>query len=299
MDAASYNELVASALAEDLGDNGDVTTQAIFNDERGRAVLISKDRGVLAGIDLFAEVFRQIDPEVRVELECEDGSFLKERDVVARLEGRVTSLLAGERVALNFLSYLSGIASATRRYVEAVGGDGSGGELPSLSRGVEGEVPIGFPTVLDTRKTLPGYRNLAKYAVSIGGGRNHRIGLHDMVLIKDNHIDFAGSIRTAVERVRAKWGERFVIEVECRDLDEVQEALECGCNIIMLDNMDRGTIDRALEAIAGRAKVEVSGNMDLEKIASLSESGVDFISVGRLTHSVEAFDFSLKVELAR
>jgi nicotinate-nucleotide pyrophosphorylase (carboxylating) len=252
---------------------------------------------VLAGRELVAEVYRQIDSEMRVSFKCTDGTVLKEKDVVARLEGRVASLLSGERVALNFLSYLSGIATATRRYVEAVGGDGSGGELPSLSRGVRGEVPIGFPTVLDTRKTLPGYRTLAKYAVNVGGGRNHRTGLYDMVLIKDNHIDFAGSIETAVKRVRAKWGERFVVEVECRNLDEVAEALGTGCDIIMLDNMDTGAIKKAVRQIAGRAKVEVSGNMDLEKIVSLRESGVDFISVGRLTHSVEAFDFSLKVGL--
>lgn len=298
MDVASYRDLVASALAEDLGQTGDVTTQAIFGVEEGRAFLVSKDRGVLAGTELFAEVFRQIDPGVILSFDYSDGSVLKEKDIVARLEGRVASLLSGERVALNFLSYLSGIATATRQYVEAVDGDGTGGELPSLSRGVRGEVPLGFPTVLDTRKTLPGYRMLAKYAVNVGGGRNHRIGLHDMVLIKDNHIDFAGSINTAVERVRTKWGDRYVIEVECRDLDEVKEALDCGCDIIMLDNMDTGTIDRAVSEISGRAKIEVSGNMDLERIASLRESGVDFVSVGRLTHSVEAFDFSLKVEIA-
>ena len=297
MDITAYRELVADALAEDLGENGDVTTQAIFAEETGRAVLRSKARGILAGVELFAEVFRQVDPGIAIEFERQDGSPLRERDVVARLEGRVASLLSGERVALNFLSYLSGIATATRSYVEAAGGDGAGGERPSLSRGVKGEVPIGVPHILDTRKTLPGYRTLAKYAVNVGGGRNHRIGLYDMVLIKDNHIDFAGSIRTAVERVRSKWGQRFVIEVECRDLDEVDEALECGCDIIMLDNMDPQELERAVARISGRAKVEVSGNMDLEKVGALRGSGVDFISVGRLTHSVEAFDFSLTVEL--
>lgn len=293
MDITQHTSLVAAALAEDLGEEGDVTTTAIFGEERGSARLMSKDKGILAGAELFTEVFRQVDPEVAVHFTCDDGTPLSEGDVVARIEGRTVSLLSGERVALNFLSYLSGIATATHRYVEALGG--APADRPSLSLGVA-EEPTASPAVLDTRKTLPGYRVLAKYAVRVGGGRNHRMGLHDMVLIKDNHIDFAGSIKTAVERIRRRWGERFVVEVECRSLPEVDDALAAGVDIIMLDNMDRRTIDRAVSAIAGRAKVEISGNMDLEKIAALRGAGVDYISVGRLTHSVMAFDFSLKTE---
>lgn len=289
-------DMVAAALVEDLGENGDVTTKAIFGDERGKAVLWSKDHGILAGSALFGEVYRQVDPEVSVTFEHGDGDRLGDGTPVARLEGRVASLLSGERVALNFLSYLSGIATQARRYVEAVGGEPVAADLPPLSKGVRGERGVGHPVVLDTRKTLPGYRELAKYAVRVGGARNHRIGLHDMVLIKDNHIDFAGSIGNAVARVRERWGERFVVEVECRNLTEVADALTAGADIIMLDNMDRGMILEAVKEIAGLAKVEVSGNMDLEKIAGLAGTGVDFVSVGRLTHSVTAFDFSLKVE---
>lgn len=297
VDVVPFRTLVANALVEDLGDTGDVTTEAIFADEQGRALLLSKDRGVLAGSELFREVYRQVDPAVEVRFEVDDGASLDRGEVIARLAGRAASLLSGERVALNFLSYLSGIASAARRYVEAAGGTGEQIGRGPLSEGVAGERALGFPMVLDTRKTLPGYRSLAKYAVSVGGGRNHRIGLHDMVLIKDNHIDFCGSVATAVKRVRAKWGERFVVEVECRTLAEVEDALAAGADILMLDNMERKEIDRAVGRIEGRAKVEVSGNMDLERVAALRGSGVDFISVGRLTHSVEAFDFSLKVEL--
>ncbi len=304
MDATPYRELIAAALTEDLGQIGDVTTQAIFGEEAGRALLVSKDTGVLAGADLFVEVYRQVDPGVQIDLERTDGNMLAPGENVARLEGRAASLLSGERVALNFLSYLSGIATATRRHVEAAEGGGEsnehrGGVPPSLARGVKDEPKLGAPTILDTRKTLPGYRELAKYAVRTGGGRNHRMGLHDMILIKDNHIDFSGSITTAVERVRGRWGDRFVIEVECRTIEEVDEALAVGADILMLDNMTREQIDRSIDRIGRQAKVEVSGNMDLEKVAALRDSGVDYISVGRLTHSVTAFDFSLKVNTGR
>jgi nicotinate-nucleotide pyrophosphorylase (carboxylating) len=280
IERTAYEELVRRALREDLGEEGDVTTSAIFADEAGEAVLYSKDTGVLAGSELFTAVYRELDPNVHVDFAAPDGAMLLPREVVARLRGRTASLLSGERVAINFLSFLSGIATAARRYAEAAATNGS----------------EAGPLILDTRKTLPGYRALSKYAVAVGGGKNHRIGLYDMVLIKDNHIDFAGSIARAVDRVRKRWGDRFTIEVECRSPAEVREALGARADIIMLDNMGDGDIRESVGIIAGKAKIEVSGNMDLEKVGRLKDSGVDYISVGRITHSVTAFDFSLRVE---
>ncbi len=277
LDPAAYRELIRRALKEDLGDDGDVTTAAIFADEIGSARLTSKGTGVLAGIDLFAEVFREIDPGTVVEPKLGDGDELEPGDIVALARGSAASLLAAERVALNFVSFLSGIATAARRYARAAG-------------------QAGATKIIDTRKTLPGYRELSKYAVKTGGGENHRMGLYDMVLIKDNHIDLAGSVTTAVRRVRSKWAGRFRIEVECRTLKEVAEALDARVDIVMLDNMPRREIARALKLIGGRAKVEVSGNADLSTVKRLAGKAIDFISVGRLTHSVESFDFSLKVE---
>lgn len=270
-----YRDLIKRALSEDLGSEGDVTTAAIFADERGSARLTSKSAGVVAGLDIFAAVFAEVDPETVVEPKVADGEAVEPGDVVAVVLGRATSLLSGERTALNFISYLSGIATAAK-------------ELSSAARG--GTV------ILDTRKTLPGYRELAKYAVRMGGAKNHRMGLFDMVLIKDNHIDLAGSIEAAVRRVRAKWSDRFPIEVECRTLREVEEALEARVDWIMLDNMRPREIRRAVKRVGGRAKVELSGNMSLASVKRLSGPGVDYISVGGLTHSVRAFDLSLKVE---
>lgn len=282
IDPKAYEELVRRALEEDLGDAGDVTTKAIFGEEQGSALLYSKDSGVLAGSEVFAAVFRQLDRQVDVGFEVEEGAELHPGMIVARLSGKTAALLSGERTAINLLSFLSGIATAARRY-SAAASDAAGGAAA-------------VPVILDTRKTLPGFRLLSKYAVTVGGGRNHRIGLYDMVLIKDNHIDFAGSIAKAVERVRDRWGSRFTIEVECRSRSEVEEALAAGADMIMLDNMDDAAIAESVLLVAGRAKVEASGNMDLERVANLARSGVDFISVGRITHSVTAFDFSMKVE---
>jgi len=272
----TYRDLIKSALAEDLGSEGDVTTAAIFADEQGSARLTSKDSGVAAGLEIFAAVFKEIDPATTVEFKLTDGEPLEPGDVVAIVRGKAASLLAAERVALNFVSYLSGIATAARK--------------------LSGAAARGGTKILDTRKTLPGYRELAKYAVRVGGAENHRMGLFDMVLIKDNHIDLAGSIATAVRRVHIKWGDRFKIEVECRSLIEVAEALEAKVEMIMLDNMQPRDIRRAVKLIGGRAKVELSGNMDLASAKRLAGPGVDYISVGSLTHSVRSFDFSLKVE---
>ena len=272
----AYRDLIKRALAEDLGSQGDVTTAAIFADEQGSARLTSKDSGIAAGLEIFEAVFKEIDPATTVEFKFTDGESIEPGDVVAVARGKAASLLAAERVALNFVSYLSGIATAARELSNAAARGGT--------------------KILDTRKTLPGYRELAKYAVRVGGAENHRMGLFDMVLIKDNHIDLAGSIATAVRRVRIKWDDRFKIEVECRSLREVTEALEAKVDMIMLDNMQPRETRRAVKLIGGRAKVELSGNMDLASVKRLAGPGVDYISVGSLTHSVRVFDFSLKVE---
>ena len=276
MREGDYLPLLQIALREDLGDSGDVTSQAVAPDGERAATLWSKDTGVLAGEEVFAAVFRAIDPDVRVRFALHDGAFLEKGQRVAEVTGRAVSVLSGERTSLNFISFLSGIATATRSLVMQARATGNA-------------------VILDTRKTLPGWRALSKYAVTVGGGRNHRQGLYDMVLIKDNHIDSAGSIAEAVRRVRARWGTRFVVEVECRSAAEVSDALAAGVDIIMLDNMEAEEIRREVQRIAGRAKVEASGTMTPERIPAVSAAGVDFISVGAITHSVRSFDFSLKI----
>lgn len=271
-----FNVLLELALDEDLGETGDVTSEAVFSDQRTEAVLVSKDSGVLAGLAYFSGVYSRIDPDVRVSQLKEDGAALRPGDIVARIAGKTRSILSGERTAINFLAFLSGIATAARSYVECARENGRA-------------------VILDTRKTLPGYRKMSKYAVRVGGGENHRMGLYDMVLIKDNHIDAAGSITAAVEKVRRMWDGRFRIEVECRDLPEVREALDAGVDIIMLDNMTSGTVAEAVESGKGRVLFECSGDMNAERVAEYSHTGIDYISVGKLTHSVKAFDFSLRI----
>lgn len=275
MDFSAFGHLVRLALEEDLAELGDVTTNAVFQAETGALTLLSKDSGVLAGSGMFDLVFREIDENTAVEWHCGDGDRLAPGDKVATVTGRSASLLTAERTALNFLSFLSGIATLTRRYVEAARAGGRA-------------------AVLDTRKTLPGYRQLSKYAVRVGGGVNHRMGLYDMVMLKDNHIDLCGSISKAVHRVRERWGDRFRIEVECRTPADVNEAVAAGADVVMLDNMDGEAIASVVEAPHGSVKLEVSGNVDIETIGALSAAGVDLISVGKITHSAPAFDFSLK-----
>jgi nicotinate-nucleotide pyrophosphorylase (carboxylating) len=279
MRESDYRPLLELALREDLGDLGDVTTEAVAPEGEAAAVLWSKDTGVLAGAEVFAAVFREIDPGARVSFSVPDGAALSRGQRVAQVRGSRRAILCGERTALNFLSFLSGIATATRALAEKASASGRA-------------------VILDTRKTLPGWRALSKYAVLAGGGSNHRQGLYDMVLIKDNHVDSAGSVTEAVRRARDRWGARFRIEVECRTSGEVDEAVAAGVDVIMLDNMDEQAIAREVGRIGGRAKVEASGNMSPERIPAVSAAGVDFISVGALTHSVRSFDFSLKVEPA-
>ncbi len=262
------------ALEEDLGPEGDVTSRAIFSDETGTFSLAAKDTGVLCGTEVFQETCRQVDEALQVRFFYHDGAMVSSGSEIAVVSGKVLSILAAERTAINFLSFLSGIASSARRFADQV----------SSTKTV----------ILDTRKTLPGYRSLSKYAVSCGNAGNHRHGLYDMVMIKDNHIDAAGSITEAVSRVRKTWGKRYAVEVEARTLDEVGEALACGVDRIMLDNMDLDTMKQAVTRIDGASEVEASGNMTLKRIGDVASTGVDFISVGEITHSVKAFDVSLK-----
>ncbi len=277
MDFSAFGHLVRLALEEDLAQLGDVTTNAVFAAETGALALLSKDRGVLAGSGMFDLVFREVDENTAIEWRCRDGDPLAPGDRIAIVTGKSASLLTAERTALNFLSFLSGIASITRRHVQAA-------------------LAGGRAAVLDTRKTIPGYRELSKYAVKVGGGMNHRMGLYDMAMLKDNHIDLCGSITEAVHRVRARWGDQFRIEVECRTSADVNEAVAAGADVVMLDNMDGETIVSIVKTPHGSVKLEVSGNVNLENIGRLSATGVDLISVGKITHSAPAFDFSLKYE---
>ncbi|OQY34632.1 MAG: nicotinate-nucleotide diphosphorylase (carboxylating) [Spirochaetaceae bacterium 4572_59] len=278
MNDANFNNLLTLALSEDLGDTGDVTSRAIFDDSQTiTAILKSKDSGVLAGLPFFGQVFRKVNQDIVVEEMKTDGDELEPGDIVAKLSGSVASILEAERTAINFLSFMSGIATITAEHIKAANDKGQ-------------------VLILDTRKTLPGYRTLSKYAVSKGGGKNHRMGLYDMVMIKDNHADAAGGITSAVQKVRDKWGTLYRIEVECRNLEEVKEALDCAVDVIMLDNMTARETAEAVALRKGSVEFEASGNMDLEKIRRYNNTGVDYISIGKLTHSVTAFDFSLVME---
>ncbi|MDP2335014.1 MAG: carboxylating nicotinate-nucleotide diphosphorylase [Bacteroidota bacterium] len=268
--------LIELALKEDVGD-GDITTDHIIPAEtRRKAKMIAKADGVVAGLPVAEMVFKSLDPEMNWKALTPEGSKVKKGDVLVEFEGSYRALLTGERTALNFLQRLSGIATMSAKYTEAV---------------------KDFRTViLDTRKTLPGFRMLDKYAVKTGGAENHRIGLYDMAMIKDNHIEVAGGITKAVNAVRSKINREIKIEVETTSLVQVQEAIDAGADIIMLDNMDNETMRKSVELIAGRTKVEASGNMTLERLREVAATGVDFISIGALTHSVSALDISQRIE---
>lgn len=265
---------VLAALAEDIG-AGDVTTEAtVAEDAVGTGELLLKEPGVVCGLRAAESTFRALDPELRFEALASDGDEVAEPPVVvARVTGSERAILTGERVALNFLGRLSGIATLTRRYVDAVDGTGA--------------------AVLDTRKTTPGLRALEKHAVACGGGRNHRFGLDDAVLIKDNHLRAAGSVADAVRLVRAT--SDLPIEVECETLAQVGEALELGVDAILLDNMTLDELREAVSLTAGRARLEASGGVNLDTIRAIAETGVDEISVGALTHSARSLDVSLEL----
>jgi nicotinate-nucleotide pyrophosphorylase (carboxylating) len=269
----TLERIVHAALAEDIG-AGDVTTDAtVPADAIGTAALLVKEPGVVCGLRAVEVTFRALDPEITFEAFAEDGDAVEAPAVVARVSGSQRAILTGERVALNFLGRLTGIATLTRQYVEAASGTGA--------------------AVLDTRKTTPGLRALEKHAVAAGGGRNHRYGLDDAVLIKDNHLRAAGSIGAAVELVR-RAGD-LPVEVECDTLEQVGEALEAGVDAILLDNMTPGELRQAVLFVDGRARLEASGGVTLETIRAVAETGVDEISVGALTHSARSLDVSLEL----
>jgi nicotinate-nucleotide pyrophosphorylase (carboxylating) len=270
---AQVSESIRRALEEDIG-SGDVTTDNIVPagaSLRGR--IVAKQTGVVAGIQVAQAVWRELDHRITFTPKITDGASVETRTVVAEVAGPARALLTGERVALNFLGRMSGIATLTRRFVDAVASTNA--------------------VILDTRKTAPGLRFTDKLAVRLGGGQNHRTGLFDMVLIKDNHIDFAGSITAAVTSVREA-GVKVEIEVEARTLEHVREALALGVERILLDNMTLGLMREAVQICGGRAKLEASGNVSLETVLEVARTGVDFISVGALTHSPKVFDVSLE-----
>ena len=264
---------IEAALREDMP-GGDITSESVIPaDARSEAFFLAKEDGVAAGLEIAARVFAKIDPSVIFIERFKEGSAFRQGDKLARVKGPTIALLKGERTALNFLQHLSGVATATRRFVEAIAGTKT--------------------RILDTRKTTPGLRLLEKYAVRTGGGTNHRISLSDMVLIKDNHLRFVGSVAEAVRRARSKIRHGVRIEVEAASLLQVREALAAGADMIMLDNMPLETMQQAVSLAGGRVPLEASGNMTLDRVRAVAETGVDFISVGALTHSARAVDISM------
>jgi nicotinate-nucleotide pyrophosphorylase (carboxylating) len=286
-------EVIDRALAEDLG-KGDVTTEALIpSDWRGIGFIVAKKEGILAGIKVAKQVFHRVDPELKVEVLLEDGARIKPGSKVAKVSGNIASILKAERVALNFLQRLSGIASETNRYVETVKG-----------------LPV---RIMDTRKTTPGLRSLEKYAVKVGGGENHRMNLSDGILIKDNHLAALRSQGLNIKEIVAKarqnaplslrgakrrsnlQARQTQVEVEVGTVSEALEAVEAGADIVMLDNMNLGDMRKAVKSIHGRALIEASGGITLDNVRAVAETGVDFISIGALTHSVKALDISLEL----
>jgi nicotinate-nucleotide pyrophosphorylase (carboxylating) len=269
----TVERVVLAALAEDIG-AGDVTTDAtVASDAVGTADLLVKEAGVVCGLRVAEIAFRALDPEIRFEALASDGDSVEGHAVVARMAGSERAILTAERVALNFLGLLSGIATLTRRYVDAIEGTGA--------------------AVLDTRKTTPGLRALEKYAVAAGRGRNHRFGLDDAVLVKDNHLRAAGSVGAAVALVRAATD--LPVEVECETLVQVGEAVDAGVEAILLDNMTLDELRAAVALVDGRARLEASGGVTLDTVRAIAETGVDEISVGALTHSARSLDVSLEL----
>lgn len=272
------DKLIDLAFAEDIGDGDHTTLSCIPDTAMGKSRLLIKESGILAGIEVAKEVFRRFDPTMKVEVFMPDGTAVKPGDVPMMVEGRVQSLLQTERLMLNILQRMSGIATVTHRYVERLEGTGT--------------------QVLDTRKTTPGMRILEKMAVKIGGGANHRIGLFDMILLKDNHVDFAGGIEKAITRAREyckEKGKDLKIEIEVRNLDELQQVLNVGgVDRVMFDNFSPELTRKAVAMVNGRYETESSGGITFDTIRDYAECGVDFISVGALTHSVKSLDMSFK-----
>jgi nicotinate-nucleotide pyrophosphorylase (carboxylating) len=274
------DEAVASALAEDLGLAGDITTQAtVPEDARAFGIISARKPGVVAGMQLVAAAFELLDPEVHIDVTIDDGGYIGAGEAIAKVSGNARALLTAERVAMNFLGHLSGIATLTQRYVEKVAGTQA--------------------RIVDTRKTRPGLRAVEKMAVRAGGGVNHRFGLFDAILIKDNHIVAGGGIAQAIERARAHAGHMIKIEIEVTTLEELEAALEHAPDAVLLDNMSVERLREAVARVSGRAVTEASGGVSLETVRAIAETGVDLISVGALTHSAPTLDVGLDFEAAR
>ena len=270
------DSIITNAIREDINYIDITTDFLIADDSVSTANYIAKDSGILCGIDIALRVFTLLDDSTEYDIKLRDGDKVEKDDVIATVTGKTKVLLKGERTALNLLQHLSGIATMTNRLVRLIEGTRA--------------------SVADTRKTLPGLRSLQKYAVTVGGGKNHRYNLSDCAMLKDTHLDAYGSITNAVNALKEKLGHTVMIEVETRSLDEVKEALKAGADIIMLDNMDIETMREACKIVSGRAKLEASGNITEKTIASIAKTGVDIISVGAITHSVKAFDISMKIQ---
>jgi nicotinate-nucleotide pyrophosphorylase (carboxylating) len=268
---------VSRALAEDIGE-GDLTAALVPESVQAQGRVISRQEAVICGTAWFDEVFRQVDDRIHIHWELKDGDAVRKDQMLCRLEGPARGLLTGERSALNFLQILSGTATEASRYAQAVQGTRA--------------------TILDTRKTLPGLRTAQKYAVRCGGANNHRMGLYDGILIKENHIMAAGGITAAVQAARAG-GAQVPVEVEVETLDQVREALSAGADILLLDNLDLAAMRQAVALTAGRAKLEASGGIDMEVVRQVAETGVDYISVGALTKHVRAVDLSMRFEFGK
>ncbi len=277
LNTKTADQIIDLALEEDIRD-GDITTDSIISpNENAGAIIISKADGIISGLPVAEKVFRKLDSGIHWKEHKSDGDPITKGDLIVEFSGSLRALLTGERTALNFLQRMSGISTATSKFVDAVKGYNV--------------------KILDTRKTAPGMRMFDKYAVKMGGGTNHRIGLYDMVMIKDNHIKGAGSITKAVEKVRANVEKEIKIEIETTNIEEVKEALAVNADIIMLDNMNLEMMKECVKIIDHKAMVEASGGINLESIAEIAETGVDFISAGALTHSVKALDLSQYIKL--
>ena len=270
------DDLIKNAIKEDINYIDVATDYLLDENEVSEAYFVAKADGVLCGIDVAMRVFQLLDDTFTCTLYKKDGDIIKKGDLIADFKGKTVRLLKGERTALNLIQHMSGIATITRECVDE-------------TKGTKG-------TIADTRKTLPGLRSIQKYAVTCGGGKNHRYNLSDCAMLKDNHIDAKGGITPAVKALKEKIGHTVKIEVETRTLDEVKEALSAGADIIMLDNMDNDTMAEAVKIVDGKALLEASGNLTKERLRSVAELGVDILSIGALTHSVEAFDISMKMK---
>lgn len=269
------DDLIKSALKEDINYIDITTDNLIPQEQEGEAKFLAKAEGVLCGIDVALRVFTLIQPDFQYEVFIKDGEYVKKGNIIATVKGKTRTILKGERTALNLLQHMSGIATMTNKIVKIVEGTNA--------------------SIADTRKTLPGLRPIQKYAVTVGGGKNHRYNLSDAAMLKDNHVDAGGGITGAVKKLRSKLGHMAKVELEVRNLDELREALSVDVDVIMLDNMDNETMKKAVEITNGKALLEASGGITEETIRGVAETGVDIISIGALTHSVKAFDISLKI----